>query len=430
MDTFDACQLDRKPYAEDLLKQIKSIRRNISSNAYVFAIDAPCGTGKTTFINMFKNMIADDASANVEAVLYNAWENDYHENPFEPLFYDIISNDVFEKHVEEKNMKKLLEIVPTLAKAFGKDLVKSAAKLQYGLDIEESVKAFSSVPKTVNQYLRNEVPSFEKLASERKAFKEFKNYLTKASTWLNKRSNTLLIIVDELDRCRPLFAIQTLEIIKHLFDVDSLVFLLAVDFGQLRHSIATVYGQEMDSDGYLRRFVSSVRKFPDASKGKYVEHLIDSDSLMKTLTDSHEMFRDIFSYPALSLRDVNVLYEHFQQFIRATSFGKRHIKAALPYLIAIMIKFVDSDIYLALSRNEKNNQIFEESNLWKWIGSELTNGKVVCDILKTKDTISKRISGEDTKGDTEQAFLRHIETVTCDKEKIVREYILEKIEFN
>jgi hypothetical protein len=65
----------------------------------------------------------------------------------------------------------------------------------------------------------------------------------------------LVIIVDELDRCRPPFAVQLLEKIKHLFNVPAIVFVIAVDKGQLGHSIKSMYGQGMDVGGYLRRFI-------------------------------------------------------------------------------------------------------------------------------------------------------------------------------
>jgi predicted KAP-like P-loop ATPase len=60
--------------------------------------------------------------------------------------------------------------------------------------------------------------------------------------------------VDELDRCRPTYAIQTLELVKHLFNVPGLIFIFALDIEQLSHSVQTVYGQNMDAQGYLCRF--------------------------------------------------------------------------------------------------------------------------------------------------------------------------------
>jgi hypothetical protein len=64
----------------------------------------------------------------------------------------------------------------------------------------------------------------------------------------------LFVVVDELDRCRPDYALRMLEEIKHFFDVPGVVFILGLHGGQLSKSIKAVYGTEFDSDDYLRRF--------------------------------------------------------------------------------------------------------------------------------------------------------------------------------
>ena len=64
-----------------------------------------------------------------------------------------------------------------------------------------------------------------------------------------------MLLVDELDRCRPTYAVQILEKMKHLFNVPNIIFVLAVDRNQLGYSIQSMYGQGMDVSGYLRRFI-------------------------------------------------------------------------------------------------------------------------------------------------------------------------------
>lgn len=64
----------------------------------------------------------------------------------------------------------------------------------------------------------------------------------------------LIIFVDELDRCRPDYAIQVLECVKHFFSVDNLIFVIAIDRDALNASICTVYGDAINVDGYMRKF--------------------------------------------------------------------------------------------------------------------------------------------------------------------------------
>ena len=68
-------------------------------------------------------------------------------------------------------------------------------------------------------------------------------------------SKPLVVIIDELDRCRPTFAIECLERIKHVFAVEGVVFVLGVYCDQLAESIRAVYGQGFDSHGYLGKFI-------------------------------------------------------------------------------------------------------------------------------------------------------------------------------
>ena len=64
----------------------------------------------------------------------------------------------------------------------------------------------------------------------------------------------LVIFIDELDRCRPSFAIEMLERIKHYFDDDRIIFVASINREQLIHSISKYYGINFDSTGYLDKF--------------------------------------------------------------------------------------------------------------------------------------------------------------------------------
>lgn len=87
------------------------------------------------------------------------------------------------------------------------------------------------------------------------------------------RRPPLAFFIDELDRCRPDFAVALLERIKHLFNVPRVVFVLAVDRAQLNQSAKALYGLEMDPDGYLRRFIDLAYSLPPPTTDRFVETL-------------------------------------------------------------------------------------------------------------------------------------------------------------
>jgi len=72
----------------------------------------------------------------------------------------------------------------------------------------------------------------------------------------------VFVLIDELDRCRPPYAIAMLERIKHLFEIPDVVFVVATDSEQLVHSIRAVYGQDFSGSRYLTRFFDLSYTFP------------------------------------------------------------------------------------------------------------------------------------------------------------------------
>jgi len=211
----------------------------------------------------------------------------------------------------------------------------------------------------------------------------------------NLKGKRILIIVDELDRCKPLFAIQTLEVIKHLFDVPNVNFLLSVNFQQLKYSIETVYGQKMDSEGYLRRFINYVIKLPEPSKDVYIDYLLKEYPLYiaeegKNYEDFKRDLKTILKYNSISasrdilqmsLRDINAIYENYRIFFNAKFSDKIDPVLSLPYLILIMLKYKEPDTYQKITdpaRSIKNEALGVINDIgYSYNGQSLTRSKSV-----------------------------------------------------
>ena len=76
----------------------------------------------------------------------------------------------------------------------------------------------------------------------------------------------MIVFVDELDRCRPDYAISYLETIKHVFDTEGMVFILEVDFPQLASSAKALFGSELDVAEYFRKFCHRCFDLPPVTK--------------------------------------------------------------------------------------------------------------------------------------------------------------------
>lgn len=169
------------------------------------------------------------------------------------------------------------------------------------LDVEEDFE--KSAAEVAGDMAGNLVDAFQK---EKLALEKFRLEIEKAVKQLKHegKKETLIFFVDELDRCRPTFAIEMLERIKHLFDVPNIVFVLSVDKSQLEASTAAVYGEKINAPEYLRRFIDLEYGVPVVQTKKFTECLLVRSEL-------HDAFKLRSSYELQS--DAN----HFINFFTA-----------------------------------------------------------------------------------------------------------------
>jgi hypothetical protein len=94
--------------------------------------------------------------------------------------------------------------------------------------------------------------AFSSYQARKNAMAQLKAALEK---FVTESESRILFLVDELDRCRPDYAISYLETIKHIFDLPRATFILAADRHHLRNSARTAFGTDLDFDEYYRKFV-------------------------------------------------------------------------------------------------------------------------------------------------------------------------------
>ena len=110
----------------------------------------------------------------------------------------------------------------------------------------------------------------------KKAVREFKEALLELSNQLSESipNHPLVFAIDELDRCRPSYAVELLEVAKHLFSVNNVVFVLVINQLELAQSVKALYGQTFDAEGYLQRFFDLDFRLPDPDRSRFVDALL------------------------------------------------------------------------------------------------------------------------------------------------------------
>ena len=277
--------LQREPFAQSLTALIDK-----QPGPFVVSLHGDWGTGKTFLLKRWQASLKKDG---FEAIYFNAWEDDFCSDPLVAIIGQLsvtlkVKNDYKDKldvitHVVDDLAKKYIGISPE--KLF--DASKNHALASY----HEQIK------------YKNEL----------------KDALTDISAEVRgKTGQPLVFIIDELDRCRPLFAIELLERIKHIFDVPNIVFVLGVNRAELCQSLKSVYG-EIDADVYFRRFFDMEFILPEVDGGKFCEHLMNHHKVREIFLgnapntndrQSHPLstfdyFQSLFKRLDLSLRDMD-----------------------------------------------------------------------------------------------------------------------------
>jgi len=253
---------------------------------FVIAIDSPWGTGKTTFIKMLKACLENEGHP---CLHFNAWETDFAEDPLIAFVGEL--DGLIESICPDEALRHaLVEKTKKIAGAVAKRTIPALVKIATfgGLDLSsEAEKVAADVAGGVSS------DAVEQYLHEKNLISQFHNELNTVLSAAQRFEKKLpvVIFVDELDRCRPLYAIELLERVKHLFNVENAVFVVAVDKEQLGVSLGAVYGQGFKAAEYLRRFFHLEFRLTAVSSTKFCDTLLERMGLDEFFTSRPEQIR-------------------------------------------------------------------------------------------------------------------------------------------
>ncbi|HPD83822.1 MAG: P-loop NTPase fold protein [Alphaproteobacteria bacterium] len=250
-DNFD--KFDRKPFADSLTQAISTFYP-FYEESYVLSLNATFGSGKSTFLKMWKHNLEKQG---YKVIHINAWKSDFDEDPIIHIVGSLLENI--------KTGTGLKKTKNALKKVLGASALTTNQLLKHttGIDVAETIKESEKDTKDLikiggeiyNTYNYKEA-AYENLK------KNLKDYVSK----LEKKP--LIIFVDELDRVRPNYAIKFLEAIKHIFGIQGICFVLAVDKEQLKVATQQLYGK-IDFENYYLRFYTRETNLPSVESRNY-----------------------------------------------------------------------------------------------------------------------------------------------------------------
>lgn len=295
-------------------KVIKLLRSDVQISPLV--IDGSWGLGKTEFCRKLINLMNKEDTHNL--IYIDAFKADHADEPLLTVLAKVL-----ESLPESDEKKGLIEhAMPALRyglKLGSKALVSHILRqdtdsILDGFDEELKQVADKAIDVSVESLLKDHAEAEANLKALQEALK------TVAA------QKPIVLFVDELDRCRPDFAVLMLETIKHTFDVAGVQFVLVTNTTQLKAAINHCYGESIDAQRYLDKFLKFTFTLPNTvNEARYevvlasVQHYKNLIKTNKTLSEceleQHACLRlveQVIEVNNLSLREVETLVRYLE----------------------------------------------------------------------------------------------------------------------
>ena len=244
------------------------IDHDFVKGSLVVSLNAAFGSGKSTLLKMWENDLqnrrneekGDAAENGIETPLVislNAWESDFYGEPLIPIISELVEKIEKDLHLSaQSNQVQKLKSGAKTAARFALGLANSVVRGAFQVDAIEAGK-YAVQPEETNL--------LQDYRGRRDALENLKKLL--AETLGGDRPKAF-VFIDELDRCRPDYAVSYLETIKHVFDIHGMVFVLAVDYDHLGNSARSLYGSDLKFPEYFRKFVQRSFELPEPPENR------------------------------------------------------------------------------------------------------------------------------------------------------------------
>ncbi|NPD14630.1 hypothetical protein HOY34_05360 [Xinfangfangia sp. D13-10-4-6] len=321
-------QLNRRPQGERLSDLVDRV-----PGPFVVALDGAWGTGKSHFLKLWAGSHERLFGRKGKVIYFDAFAHDWQDEPLLGLTRAIAREISYDDPTVTELGKNALRWGLRLTSAFALGAVKALpGGSALGAGAAAAVETVGEITDEALQGLwRNEMQREE-------AIEDFRADLKKLAETYGK----LIIVIDELDRCRPDFALALLEVAKHAFAVPGVVFVLGVNMEALGHSVTKRYGAGVDADLYLQKFVGLAYRLPNITSSKedvwelHLNQRCAAAGIDQSLAfEVAELLELIGPERRLSLRDVDQVVNRLAMMPPSlSSFGKGARTIALSGAIA------------------------------------------------------------------------------------------------
>jgi hypothetical protein len=326
--SWETCKANREEFGYFIADFLTSDSRVINLNGIY-------GSGKTEFI---RRLYVHLAKQKHPVVYIDVWESDFSNNPLAVICSELLQQIelIFETKApsgKTANKKSAREAFNKLKHKLGLCLkyVEAAAALTCEPNAISAAKTISTAVNATPDFNTQTTPTKLVEAVQKnhigavQAIKDIKQEITFLSELIEliyELKIPIVVLIDELDRCRPTYAIEVLESIKHFFETKGCTFLVATNTEVLEHSVKSIYGGDFDAKLYLRRFFDRKVTLPQVSILDYMNarelNFENYEAMRLKLCPFHgaqqsniALFAALFESNKIELRGVEQLLNRF-----------------------------------------------------------------------------------------------------------------------
>ncbi|MDA7967035.1 P-loop NTPase fold protein [Ruegeria sp.] len=305
-------KLSRKTTGEKLSELVEHI-----DDPLVIALDGAWGSGKSFFLKCWVGEHLRREGNTTQTVYFDAFKHDFLDDPLIALTGAIAERFEGTDDIEAQHTwNKAKQIAPAL----GRTLLRTGVSVATAGLVTTADELTDAAINTLSGELDGAVAEFWKREDgKRAAMAGFRQALVGLTEPNDEGVPTrkLVIVIDELDRCRPEFAFSLLEVVKHFFNVDGVHFVLGANLRELENSVQTRYGASANAARYLQKFVTLVAPLAGSEQTnrsslrfvRYFDYVATSTKLYETWKYSwlQDYLKLIDHHVHLSLRDIEQL---------------------------------------------------------------------------------------------------------------------------
>lgn len=360
-DVFDPWHddvLDRRGFAEFLTSVLTEQARVLSERqqrGLTVALDAEWGAGKTFFIERWADSLRRQG---YPVVMFDAWKHDLGEAPAIVLMAAIdeglrewLGRTSIHAETKERALALGRKGIRQLRRAVmpaGGVILSGLLKKYTGIAVKDLKSVYNAagdddddVDDSTNDAPSSDVQAkeadsdeqakidagldriFEKMLSEQtqriEAIAGFREEMGRVISLIREDGAArmpVFVFVDELDRCRPSYAISLLEEIKHIFGMPQVCFVVSTNITQLSHSVRAIYGHEFDAEHYLKRFYDQTYTIPNPGNRSYISLLLKESPLSNRKKIDCGLPPPTWAAPTID-QPISMLFEAFALDLRS-----------------------------------------------------------------------------------------------------------------